>query len=414
MSKIITQKYNLGAVITTNTSSYVIEKYYKKEYEENCKIRTRNIYSCRCLKDNYILPVDGINVIYGDNAHGKTNILECMYMFNGTKSFRMAKDSEMIGFDKEFCKLSLMFFSGGREQSAQIIITQNKKEAILNGIKKQYVTELAGSLCMVVFSPDHLSLIKEGPSERRKFIDNAISQIKPRYIKLLNQYNQTLNQRNALLKEINYKRELMETLSIWDEYLAGLGSEIVKERLIYLDKLKKKSHFFHNGLSNGKEDLSMIFEFSYDYNIYNENNDYDIKNIETSVIKDKILKKLQENTQEDLQNKFTSCGPHRDDLVIFINNKKTRNFASQGQQRSAVLSLKLAEAGILKDITGEYPIILLDDVLSELDSFRQEYLLNNLKEFQVFITCCDLASVLRLKNGKVFNVKSGVVKKQSV
>lgn len=357
----------------------------------------------RNLKDNFILPIDGINIIYGDNAQGKTNLLEVLWLFNGSKSFRGGKDNELINFDSDFSKISLIFKAREREQTAEIIISNGKKTVSLNGVKKNSASELAGSFCSVIFSPDHLSLIKEGPVERRKFIDNAITQIRPRYLSFLNKYNQTLNQRNALLKEIPYKKELIETLSVWDEHLSSLGSLIICERLSYFKDLCKSAEKYHDGLSKGLEKLEMKYNFSFEY---------DSDDIDKEKIKEALFKQLIKNREEDLLYRVTSCGVHRDDIDIYINGKKLKTYGSQGQQRSAVLSLKLAEANILEEVIGEKPIILLDDVLSELDSTRQEFLLNNIKDFQVFITCCELASIGRLKDGKVFYVKNGVVKKQ--
>lgn len=356
----------------------------------------------RNLKDNFILPKNGINVIHGDNAQGKTNLLEALWLFNGSRSFRGAKDNELIGFGRDFARLTIMFTSAQREQTAEILITGGKKIVTLNGVEKSSASELSGSICSVIFTPDHLSLVKEGPAERRKFIDNAIVQIKPSYYSLLNRYNQTLSQRNALLKEINYKKELLDTLFIWDEHLSQLGAVITEQRLKYFDMLCESAKKYHNGLSSENENLKMEYAFSYDYD-----GEHDVQKIKSAML-DKLIK----NREEDLQNRVTSCGVHRDDIDIFINEKKTRIYGSQGQQRSVVLSLKLAEAEILRETIDEEPIILLDDVLSELDSARQRYLLNNINDRQVFITCCDPSNVSKLSDGKVFMVKGGAVKKQ--
>ncbi len=356
----------------------------------------------RNLKDNFILPDDGINIIYGDNAQGKTNLLEALWLFCGSRSFRGAKDNELIGFERDYMKLSLNFKSAQREQTAEITICEGKKLVTLNGIEKSSASQLSGSICSVIFSPDHLALVKNGPAERRKFIDNAISQIKPRYSDTLNKYNQTLNQRNALLKEIPYKKELYDTLYIWDEHLAKLGGAITEQRLKYFNLICEKADKYHNGLSSDNDKLEMKYAFSYDCE----------DNLSSEEISRAFLSALKKNREEDLQNKSTSCGIHRDDLDIFINGSRARAYASQGQQRSVVLSLKLAEAEIIKDYVGEEPIILLDDVLSELDLNRQKYIMNNIHGRQVFITCCDVSSVGKLAKGKVFNVKNGVVKKQ--
>lgn len=362
-------------------------------------IKELSFQGFRNLKDNRITVSDGINVIYGDNAQGKTNLLECIWMFNGVRSFRGAKDSELIGFESDYACSSLHFYAEDRIQEARVNILPGKREAFLNGVKKLSPSELIGKCTSVVFSPEHMTLVKNGPSERRKFLDGALCRLKPRYAMLFSKYNKILNQRNALLKDIPRHRELLETLDIWDEKLSVTGGTLTAERLKYTGLLKKKAYDFHRGISEEKEELSILYQSGYNA----------LEGDGFEELTEKIRKALEKSRKEDIYTGCTNYGPHRDDLDILINGMKARIYASQGQQRSAVLSLKLSEADILKELTGEKPVVLLDDVLSELDLSRQNFLLNKTEGWQVFITCCDISAVGHLHCGKVFYIENGGV-----
>lgn len=351
----------------------------------------------RNLKDNHIIPCDKMNVIIGDNGQGKTNLLESIWMFNGVRSFRGSKDKELIAFGKRTAKIEIKFFSEERLQNARLEFVNGKREAYINEIKKPAPSHLMGKITSIVFSPEHLSLIKDGPGVRRKFIDSAICQVKPKYSVYLARYNKILNQRNALLKDITYHSELSDTLDIWDQELALNGSIIINERLNYISKMSQFSSDYHRGISEEKEQLELLY-----------NNKYTPQTSILEIAED-FVKILFNTRKDDLQLKYTTKGPHRDDIEIRINGKNTRQYASQGQQRSAVLSLKLAEATLVDEITGQQPVILLDDVLSELDKSRQSFLLNNIKDRQVFITCCDYSAKDIMNNGKLFTVKNGEV-----
>jgi len=362
-------------------------------------IKELSFHGFRNLKDNTVTVSDGINVIYGDNAQGKTNLLECIWMFNGVRSFRGAKDSELIGFESDYACSSLHFYAEDRIQEVRINILPNKREAFLNGVKKNSPSELIGKCTSVVFSPEHMTLVKNGPSERRKFLDGALCRLKPRYAMLFSRYNKILNQRNALLKDIPRHRELLDTLDIWDEKLSVTGGMLAEERLKYTGLLKRKAYEFHRGISEEKEALVISYQSGYGA----------LESDGIPELTEKIKKALEKSRKEDIYTGCTNYGPHRDDLDILINGMKARIYASQGQQRSAVLSLKLSEAGILKELTGEKPVILLDDVLSELDLSRQNFLLNKTAGWQVFITCCDVTAVGHLHCGRVFYIKDGAV-----
>lgn len=346
-----------------------------------------------------ITPDTNINVIYGNNAQGKTNLLESIWLFTGGRSFRGAKDRDLIRFLEDEANLEMDFFASEREQNAKIKITKDKRALTLNDVDRGHASSMVGKFCSVIFSPVHLSLIKDGPAQRRKFIDAAICQIKPTYAKLLSRYNHILSQRNTLLKEIKYHKELRDTMEIWDDRLAKYGAELTFERINYIKSIEKYVENIYYGISCGKESFKLQYISTFLKELC-----YNKKDIEIM-----FKTKLQSRMQNDMQNLTTSVGPHRDDIEIFISDKSARLYASQGQQRSAALSLKLAEGAVLRDNISESPVILLDDVMSELDSSRQDYILNSIKDWQVFITCCDPGAVSMLKSGKQFKVSDGQI-----
>ncbi len=341
------------------------------------------------------LTFDDVNIIYGENAQGKTNLIEAIYLFTGAKSFRGVRDKELIKFGCDFSKLKIDFTNKSRKQTAEIAI-KNKREATLNGVKKKSPVLLGEELKAVIFSPVHLSMIKDGPGERRKFADSALCQIKSGYRNILKEYNKALAQRNSLLKDIAFNSSLSDMLYIWDKSFAKYGAKIIYQRQKYIEALIPYAKEIFNGLSNGREDIDLVLTGAFDY-----------KNLTLDEIENKMMIALQNNRQADMIMKITTIGPHRDDIEILINGKSARKYGSQGQQRSCVLALKLAEASLLREKTQDEPVALLDDVMSELDEGRQDYILNHIKDWQVFITCCDPASVLRLKQGKTFHIENG-------
>ncbi|MCH5303938.1 MAG: DNA replication/repair protein RecF [Ruminococcus sp.] len=353
----------------------------------------------RNLCDDVVKPCEKINVIYGNNAQGKTNILEALWLFCGGHSFKGSKENEFIKFGEKFAKINAEFFSQGREQSAEIIFNGIKKEVFINGVKKNSSAALIEKFNAVVFSPEDLTLVKRGPSARRRFIDSAICREKLKNAIVISKYNQTLNQRNALLKDIYRHPELKNTLEIWDDTLCSLGAKIIFQRLSYIEKLSSDAREYHFGISDNTEKLEII---------YNSNCGAKTGDSEGEIF-EKLSGALKSSKKEDINSGYTNIGPHRDDFDIFINDRKAKIFASQGQQRSAVLSLKLAEANVLSTLTGENPVILLDDVLSELDSKRRDFLLNKIKDYQVFITTCELNEEEALKEGKKFLIKEGKI-----
>ena len=363
------------------------------------KVKSLQFENYRNLKDNAIKPSDKVNVIYGENANGKSNLLEAIWLFCGGHSFRGSRDSELICFDKDFFRLKMDFYSGERDQNAEIVLDKTKKNIRINGVEKNSSSYLTEVFSAVVFSPEHLSLIKQGPGVRRRFLDAAICQQKVRYASLLSRYNRIINQRNALLKDIYKNKELKETLSIWDDSLSVVGAQILKERFEYISQMRGSAGSFHRGISGDTEELDIRCICT----ARAEEED------STEIIRGKLRSAFLSSRHEDYHTGYTSVGPHRDDIEIKINGISARRFASQGQQRSAVLSLKLSEAELLYRKNGERPVILLDDVLSELDNKRQDYLLNKVEEYQVFVTCCEESNKEQLKKGKIFYVQDGEV-----
>ena len=359
-------------------------------------IKNLRFENYRNLKNSSLSPSENINIIYGSNAQGKTNLIECMWLLTGGRSFRGAKDRELIAFDQKFSRVKADFFSTNREQTVEILIQNNKRTPFLNGVQKNYMSEIIGSFCAVVFSPNHLALVKNGPDERRNFIDSALCQIKPSYALYLSRYRKILDQRNALLKAIPKSPYLADTLDIWNERLANEGSLIAFHRYAYMREFSKLSSQFYLGISNNTETLEISCKTGY-------NSTPDMPREE---LKNCILNALRLKREEEIYLGYTLKGVHRDDMTVKINSKDARSFASQGQQRSAVLSMKLAEASLLQKSKGEPPVILLDDVLSELDRQRQDYLLHRLDAFQVFITCCNTdvsaQNKFLIQNGQIF------------
>jgi len=359
----------------------------------------------RNLENGIISPCSGINVIYGENAQGKTNLLEALWLFTGGHSFRGAKDSELPRVDLRtklstgYFRLKLDFFSNDRDQNVRLQYTAGKKSSVINGVEKKTASALIGKVCAVIFSPEHLLLVKEGPSRRRNFIDGAICQIKPNYARILSLYNRSLSQRNALLKDISRHAELVDTLDIWDTRLIRFGMQVMEERRPYIERLKDKISGIYSGISKKREQIELIYQTS----VKTEWND------SSSELEEYFQKELNRQRSADIRSGFTSVGPHRDDLLLEINGMSARIYGSQGQQRSVVLSLKLAESEILTESIGEAPLILLDDVMSELDAGRQDYLLNHLHDRQVFITCCDPQSISLMEKGRRFLIKEGSV-----
>ncbi|MDD2955531.1 MAG: DNA replication/repair protein RecF [Oscillospiraceae bacterium] len=344
-------------------------------------------------------PCSTVNIIYGDNAQGKTNLMEALWLLSGARSFRGARDADLVSFGQENARVCAQFYKGQREQEAEIRFG-GKKSAWLNGIQLDSAAKLAGGFCAVVFSPSHLGLIKDGPGERRKFLDTSICQLTPRYIDTLASFSRVLQQRNSLLKDISYSSFLLDTLDIWDEKLASLSAAVSWARERYARRLAEAAAGIYSGISMEKESFTASYARSGMGPGPWEGPEQ---------LREAYREAIAASRGEDLRSGATGVGPHRDDLEILLDGKSARSFGSQGQQRSSVLALKLGEARCMREILGEEPVILLDDVMSELDGGRREYLLNHLAGSQIFITCCDRGYFSSLTQGKSFHMQGGEV-----
>ena len=333
----------------------------------------------RNVEKESICFLPGVNLLYGDNAQGKTNAIEAIYIFARGKSFRAKDDKELLKFDKEGFRISINFNSKNGEESLEYCSFGREKVRKKNGYKINKVKDMIGSFKAVLFSPDDLSLVKDSPEERRSFLNVAISQIYPSYIEIYSNYKKALDNRNHILKEASQGKfyDEYELLS-WSEYMAEYASYIYMMRRDYIKKAEFYSNKVIKEISEGKEDINLFYK-----------SDIDIDLKEKEDIKREYVKVLSEKIERERYAGITLSGPHRDDIEININGKSSRVFASQGQQRSIVLSLKIAEGEIIKELFGEYPVFLFDDVLSELDEKRKKYILKGKSEKQIIISYCE-------------------------
>ena len=329
----------------------------------------------------------GTNIFYGENAQGKTNIIEAIFLCSIGKSFRTNKDKELIKFDEDNCSVEIFFEKSDRDGNISINIGE-RKNIFVNKIKIKKLSELLGNINVVIFTPDDINILKGGPQERRKFLDVMISQLRPKYMHICSLYQKTLDERNTFLKNSeNYNYDLLD---IYDEKLAEYGCEIYKYRKEFIEKIKNKIVNIHKNITNDKEKI----EIKYTSNCEDKN---------------EYLKLLKERRKLDFIKGFTTKGAHRDDFQIFLNELPVDVYGSQGQHRTAVLSLKLSELQVIYDEIGENPILLLDDFMSELDEFRRMNFLENIEDTQVIITCTDKIE-LKENDVKIFNVKNGEIK----
>ncbi len=322
------------------------------------------------------------------NAQGKTNIIEAIFLSSFGKSFRAKKDKELIKDNKEESIVEILYEKEDREGKIKTILN-NKKEILINGVKIKRLSELLGNINVVLFYPDDINILKTGPSSRRRFLNVLISQLKPNYVYYMNLYLKNLEQRNKYLKQIKFENKDKNLLDIWDENLAECAEKIYKYRSEYIEKIKKIINDKHSNITDGKENINIKF-----LSDYKDKNDY--------------LRKLKEEREIDIKKGYTTTGIHRDDFEVFINEKKVDIYGSQGQNRTVVLSLKMCEMEIIKEETGNLPILLLDDFMSELDSLRIKKFFENIEKTQVIITCTDLINerdksfFIEVKNGKIF------------
>lgn len=334
----------------------------------------------------------GTNILYGENAQGKTNILEAIYICGTTKSHRGSKDKEIVSFSEEEAHVRVILEKNSIPHRIDLHLKKNKAKGVaIDGIPIKRQGELFGMLNLVFFSPEDLYIIKNGPSERRRFLDLELCQLDKIYMNHLANYNKVLAQRNNLLKQIGFNKNLQDTLTVWDEKLLEYGKRIIEARQDFVIRLNDLVGEIHKKLTGGKEELTLLYE----------------PNVRIPEYENKLKKSLE----KDMALKMTHVGPHRDDLSFLLGDIDIRKYGSQGQQRTAALSCKLAEIDLVKSIIKENPILLLDDVLSELDRQRQNYLLNSIGDIQTIITCTGLEEFVnhRFAYDKIFHVVSGTV-----
>ena len=334
---------------------------------------------------------DSTNIFYGNNAQGKTNILEAVYLSGTTKSHRGTKDRDMIRFGENESHIETVVEKRGMSYKIDMHLKKNSPKGIA-------IDELFGIINIVFFSPEDLNIIKNGPSERRRFIDLELSQLDKIYLNHLSNYNRIINQRNHLLKDLREagrQENLIQTLDIWDMQLVQYGNEIIKKRKEFIEKINEIISYTHKKLTGGKENIELVYEPG-----------------SGSLSLEDALKK---NREKDMRFKNTSVGPHRDDICFMTKDLDIRRFGSQGQQRTAALSLKLAEIELVKSVIHDTPVLLLDDVLSELDKYRQNYLLDSIHDIQTLITCTGMDEFInhRFSINKVFHVFNGQVVKEN-
>ena len=330
-----------------------------------------------------------INVFYGDNAQGKTNILEAIFISGFGKSFRTSKEKEMIKLGEDFLETNIFYDKSDRSGKIKIIIAE-KKQIEVNGVKIKKLSELIGNLNLVIFTPDDIQILKNGPAERRRFLDMMIGQLRPKYVYILNLYLKTLEQRNNYLRQIREDNKSENMLEIWDEKLAEYAENICKYRSEFIQKLNNEIKKIHPKVTENNEKL-------------------EIKYITECNDREEYVKLLKQRRKLDIIKGYTTKGIHRDDFKCFINEKEIEVYGSQGQHRTAILSLKLAELYVIYKEIGEYPILLLDDFMSELDEKRRKSFLSYIKDTQVIITCTDKMELDKLNEYKLFNVKKGKI-----
>lgn len=360
--------------------------------EEKMIIKSLELADFRNYDSLHIDFSKGTNILYGDNAQGKTNILEAIFISATTKSHKGSKDKDIINFNKEEAHIRTYLEKEEDEIRVDMHLRKSKTKGIaIDGQKIKKASELLGLLNVVFFSPEDLSIIKNGPSERRRFVDMELCQLDSFYIYNLNHYNKIVNQRNKLLKDMYFNPSLRDTLNIWDSQLVSFGSKIIERRKLFVEQLNEIIHDIHKKLSGDKEELIIKYE--------------------PDVLIEDYEKSLSSCQERDVKLKQTTVGPHRDDFSFLVGNIDIRRFGSQGQQRTAALSLKLSEIELVKKLTKDNPVLLLDDVLSELDSNRQNYLLSSIGDIQTIITCTGLDEFVnnRFEIDKVFRIENGSI-----
>ena len=344
-----------------------------------------------------------VNVICGVNAQGKTNLLEAVYLLTGAHSFRTRFDRDLIGFQCDWASLLAEIESGGRDQTVRLLFRKGQRRQVtVNGARKTS-SELSGVMRAVLFSPDDLYLIKEGPAARRRLMDNAIAQLRPGYGALLTDYNRLYENKSRILKDFREKPRLLDTLDEFSDGLARCSARMIRYRASFVDRLARTAAPIQRDFSGGGEELSLS---------YRTVSTVTDPAAPVQEIYYQICEHQEQHRQAEIESGQCLTGAHKDDIDIAIGGVSARSFASQGQTRTAALSIKLAEREIFKSETGEYPVLLLDDVLSELDAGRQEFVLNRIGGGQTLITCCEDGDISRRTGGRVFTVSGGRIREE--
>ena len=351
---------------------------------------------------------EGVNILTGDNAQGKTNCAEAIFYLCTGYSPRATRDKQVIKYGQDTAKIKGAATSNYGNVSVELNFFNNANKTIkINGVPVKKIGELMGNINSVFFNPGELKLIQESPEDRRRFMDISLSQMSKRYFYALQKYRKVLEERNNLLKSSD-KQSIYQTLSFWDEQLASYAEIIIKERLNFVETLVPLAKKAHGFITNNQEDISISLEATY----LDEEDEFlgvPTSHLEKDV-KKCLLLALTKRIEKDIALGYTSVGPHRDDLKIKINGEDVRLYASQGQQRTSALSLKLAELEVFKDRFNEYPVLILDDAFSELDKSRRARLLTYVKGVQTIITCTDVTTDMLVNDGvKIFNIKNGKI-----
>ena len=358
-------------------------------------IKKVELENFRNYKDFKIEFDEKLNIIVGENAQGKTNLIESIYFSSAGKSFRTSKDKELINFNSPLCRVTTDYVKDDEDCRIEICINDKGKKGIkVNGVTIKKVSQLMENLMTVIFSPEDLKIIKEEPAKRRNFMDRELCQLKVLYYNSLLNYKKALNHRNNLLKESRIDDTLLE---VFDRELAKYGSFIVAERMKFVEKINNISHEIHSDITNNRENI----EVKYISDIPLDEN--------RNVIEQNFYEALKSSRSRDTYRHSTMRGIQKDDLKVVVNNIDVRKYGSQGQQRTAALSLKLSEINLIREEIGENPILILDDVMSELDSERQSYLLNSLSKVQIFLTAAELSDDVKnsLRGGRIIKIRKG-------
>lgn len=359
-------------------------------------IRSLELKNFRNYQEMQVDFSEGVNIFYGDNAQGKTNILESIFVGATSHSHRAGRDREMIRFGEDEAHIKYFVEKRGITDRIDMHLKRNRAKGIaLNGVSLRRASDLFGNANVVFFSPEDLNIIKEGPSERRKFMDTELCQLDRVYMNQLANYNKVVMQRNKLLKELEFHSDYLDTLQVWDMQLVRFGSEVIQRRQEFVRQLEDIIRGIHGSITGGQEEIRLSYE--------------------PSVGAAEFAQELMKNRPRDLKARATLTGPHRDDLAFMLGDIDIRTFGSQGQQRTAALSLKLSEIEIVKQRTGDCPVLLLDDVLSELDSGRQEKLLDSIQHVQTLLTCTGVDEFVknRFPVNKIFRVSQGTVQNEN-